>query len=83
MNCGYDDEDTYSKLSEEGVARINNASKQRSLKPKDLVFSKETPFFVHKRCRSKCTNPKNVKVTQKRKISSEERAALNRRSTDP
>ena len=56
---------------------------QISKESKDLVFSEGNPHFVHKRCRSKHTNPKNLKATQKRKTSSEEGSVLNLRSADP
>ena len=90
MNCAIclhsidlDEKDTYFKLSEKEIAGINNANKQRSLESKNLVFNEGNPFFVHKRCQSKHTNPKNLKATQKRKTSIAERSVLNLRSADP
>ncbi len=65
------DQCDYVKLIEKGCIRINNANKLRHLDVPDIVFSDNSDSLVHKQCRSKHTNPTDVKAAEKHHISAE------------
>ena len=73
--------DTYVKLTEKGCAGINNANKQRKLDVPDVTFDKDKPSLVHKKCRMKHINPKDIKLSEKRQTNPVEEGNVNRRST--
>ena len=57
------------KLTEKGCAGMNKANHERNLDIPDIVFSEDNDLLVHKICISRHTNPKSVKIAQKRQTS--------------
>ena len=65
------DQNDHVKLGAKGCAGINTANKLRHLDVPDLVFSDNQDLLAHKQCRSKHTNPKEIKATEKCRPSTE------------
>ena len=55
----------YVSITEKGCVGINKASHDRKLEIPDIVFSEHCNIIVHNVCRSRHTNPKSVKTSQK------------------
>ena len=60
------DQSDHVKLGAKGCDGINAANKLRNLDVTDLVFSDNQDLLAHKQCRSKHTNPKDIKAAEKR-----------------
>ena len=56
----------YSQLSDKGCIAINNANRLRKLDVPDITCSDNCSMQVHKACRSKHTNPKDIHAASKR-----------------
>ena len=50
----------FAKLTEKGCNGINSASKLRGLATPDIIFSEDINLYVHKSCRNKHTNAKDI-----------------------
>lgn len=65
------DQSDHVKLSAKGCAGINTANRLRHLDVPDLTFCDNQDLLAHKQCRSKHTNPKEIKAVEKRRSTTE------------
>jgi len=69
----FDQRDTYAQLTERGCIGINKATEQRNYNLDEVVFCESMPQYVHKKCRIKYVNIKDIEKSLKEKASTSDR----------